>query len=246
MTIGSLYGASSLDDPNENYWTTKALKAGGGGVVGGGIPLVAGGIKGAGRFAGELWKYFLSPNAARNVADDYMLKIVGRENMPKLVEAARGAKELVPGSKPTTAEALAGIPEASPITALQNQTAMTPGGPSAMFGQRIAEQQAARERALRTFAKTEGELESAIAARGAAADINYGEAFDQIVRRDKSLRELWKNPFFKKEVGDAWDLYRANFPDRKLSEGLTPFLHYVKIGLDKQLGKTGNDALSNA
>jgi len=247
MTMGGFYGGSVLEDPNQNYWTNKALDVGGGATIGGTIPLATSALKSGANFAGELWKYFLSPNAARNVADDYMMKIVGPENMPKLVEAARrGNVELVPGSRPTTAEALAGIPEASPIVALQNQTAMTPSGVSARFGQRLADQQGARERAIRSFAKTEGELESAIASRSAAADINYGEAFDQIIRRDKNLRELWKNPFFKKEVSDAWDLFRANYPGRKLSEGLTPFLHYVKIGLDKQLGKTGNDALSNA
>ena len=62
-------------------------------------------------------------------------------------------------------------------------------------------------------------------------------------RIESNLRKLIKDPFLKKAVPMANNLAKA--------EGITlksnpiKYLHYVKIGLDKQLSKTGDDALSN-
>ncbi len=245
--IGGLYSVLTPDAEDEKFWENKGAKAGFGTTIGAGIPILTklGGMGASA--ANKLMKYVLSPNRAKTIADDYISEIVGGPEVArKLAAEARKAKEIVPGSQPTTAEALAHLPEASPIIALQNKTASAPGGISAMFGAREAAQKEAREKALRSFAGTEDDLERAIAARTAASGPNYKEAFDQVVKRDPELKALWKDPFFKKEVGDAWELFRHSQPDRKLREGYTEFLHYVKHGLDQKLSRTGDSALNRA
>jgi len=108
----------------------------------------------------------------------------------------------------------------------------------------IAQSQAqARANAIRGFGGTADSLESSIAKRGSNAAINYGDAYAQQIRANPELARLISNPYVKDEIGTALKLAEANGINPK--DNLTEFLHYVKIGLDKQLSKTGNDSLSS-
>jgi hypothetical protein len=175
-----------------------------------------------------------------NILNRYQNTILGGSDKQKLATALRTSGEIVPGSKPTAAEALAGIPEGSPLVAHQKIVAETPGGVSSMFGQRNLDQQNARAALLKEIAKTPKELEIAEMARDNVANFNFGKAYDQAIKADSGLVGLSKNPFFQDEVDDALKLMSGK------PKNLTQFLHYVKVGLDDKLSKVGDNALNSA
>lgn len=183
------------------------------------------------------------PGGAKRMADAYTSEIVGGENLPNIVSAAQQAKQLVPGSQPTLAEAVSNLPEASPLLAHQQMVAKTPGGISGQFGQRIAEQQGARNALLAPIAKTPEALAQAEATRAANAATNYGDAYKVAIKGDKELLDILDNPYVKKAIPDAIDLAKAN--NVNPSSNLTQFLHYIKIGIDKQLTRTGDTSLAS-
>lgn len=104
-------------------------------------------------------------------------------------------------------------------------------------------QNEARANAIRSFGKDKPTLDAAIEIRGINAAKNYGDAYAQPTKFDPTLAQLMANPFVKDELPAALKLAEANGITPK--DDLTQFLHYVKIGLDKQLSKTGNDALTS-
>lgn len=183
------------------------------------------------------------PGGARRIADRYTDKIVGENGRQAVIDALAKAKPIVPGSNPTAAEAVAHLPEGSPVIAHQKIIAETPGGISAKFGQRTLEQQAARESALKTIAKDEATLAAAESARASNAAKNYQAAYAQQIKADPELIALSKNPYFKDALPDALKLAEAKGINPK--ENLTQVLHYVKISLDKALRKNGDTALSS-
>lgn len=73
-------------------------------------------------------------------------KLTGPEKQ-KIINAANQAAEIVPGSKPTLAEAVSNIPEATQLAAFQQKLA-TEVGAAPLYAARGAEQQAARARML--------------------------------------------------------------------------------------------------
>lgn len=75
------------------------------------------------------------------------LQDLSQADREKIVRALEGAEEIVPGSRPTAGEALANVPEAVELQALQQRLARQPGV-APMFAARQAEQQAARQAQL--------------------------------------------------------------------------------------------------
>ena len=104
-------------------------------------------------------------------------------------------------------------------------------------------QNQARAEALRSVGQTPATLDAAVAQRGANAAKNYGVAYATQTKANQPLLKLMGNPYIKDELPVALKLAEANGITPK--NNLTEFLHYVKIGLDKQLSKTGNDSLSS-
>ena len=163
----------------------------------------------------------------------------------KVLEALQNAVSLVPGSRPTTAEAVADIPSATGLAAFQQRLAKSQeGGVSALFSQREAQQQAARQSAIQRIAGTPELLDLSRQLRQVDADRNYGQAFTESVTADPSLAVLARNPYFKDALPDAIKLSEAKGITAKTD--LTEFLQNVKISLDKQLAKTGDTALAEA
>ena len=82
------------------------------------------------------------PEGHKNILGRYIRNTVGEANVPTTINAAKASvaqkigPELydVPRYPTTVAEAMAGVPEGSPLSRLQELTAMTKGGPSAKFG----------------------------------------------------------------------------------------------------------------
>ena len=163
----------------------------------------------------------------------------------KVLEALKNASALVPGSRPTAAEAVADIPSATGLAAFQQRLAKSQeGGVSAQFATREAEQQAARQSALQRIAGTPELLELSKQLREFDAARNYGAAFAESVTANPALATLARNPYFRDALPDAIKLSEATGITAKTD--LTQFLQNVKISLDKQLAKTGETALADA
>ena len=155
-----------------------------------------------------------------------------------IIPLLKEQKQIVPGSIPTAGEAAA--PAGSPeFSALQMKAdRLAPYAANA----RAQEQAGARNNALGTFAGTPESLDAAVATRGTNAAENYGNAFSQAVKVDPELAQIASNPYFEKAIPTALDLAKAAKIDPKTN--VTQFLQYVKVGIDKQIAKTGEGALA--
>ena len=249
---GAVYGATSPSE-EEDFWEDKAIKAAGGAIVGAAMPGIIEGVKSSGSFLKKLNRYVLSPNAAKNTAYDYWVKILGRENIPKLVEAAKDAKEIVPGSRPTTAEAVSGLSEGSPIIALQGTTASTPGGISARFGARVKEQEAARESWLRSFFGDENTLKVAQQTADDNAKAAYGPLMGRQISPQSDVDIFLRNIQERRGVpwtGSSSDVTRATPNPRTgnaFGGGQEEFLRTAtgRAGALQAWGKSATDEAQN-
>ena len=207
-----------------------------GGLIQGGVE----GIKGGSRFLVDLSKP-LTKNGQSQLIRNYVDNLSGNDKQT-FINALNRADEFVAGSKPTTAQALAEIPEAVNIAAAQERLARTAEA-APIFARRAEEQAQARLGAVREVGRTPEELEAAIAARTADANRNYGEAFGIVLRGDPQLAQIASNPYFRDALPDAVKLAEARGITAKTD--LTQFLQFIKLSLDKQLARTGDTALSN-
>ena len=152
---------------------------------------------------------------------------------PAVIDALQSTKSAVPGVNLTAGQA--SVPANSAEIAALQRLVSEGKAPSTYFGPAGVEgqQQLARRQAVQQIGGTPEKLAQAIASRKTTSDVNYEVAFNEVVKRDKGLRELWKNPYFHDEVGEAWKLMRAK--GLPLKGNLTEFLHFVKEGLDARL-----------
>lgn len=230
---GAIGATTPTADPN--FWQSKALQTGGGAAVGGAVPLVG--------TIGQTVSDVTSPlldlvrkSGPANILNRYHRDIIGEQNLPPIKRALRGATQLVRGSKPTAAEAVAGLTEGSPLAAAQKITASTAGGPSSAFGTRIADQQAARQAALDKIAKGITET-GTVEKRAAAAAKNYAKAFQDVIQPNQQMRRLMERPSMVKAMRTAQDLAKeagVSLPWRR-DHVKVQELHYVKLALDDML-----------
>lgn len=223
----------------QDFWKEKALQTGTGAVVGAVLPPAGALAKG---LFGTVYKAFepIIPGGPEAILGRFQDKLLGPAKQ-KVAQALAAARELVPGSRPTAGEAIAGIPEASALAAHQKAVSTAPAV-SGQFVARAGEQEGARAAAIGDIAKTPADLAAAEAARAGEAATNYGKAFAETTRADPTLAKLAEDPFFKRAIPDAIDLAASKGINAK--DNLTQFLHYVKTGLDKQLSRTGDTALA--
>lgn len=147
---GGLLGATQPVARQEDYWSSKALQAGLGAVIG---PVADLGVAAVGKVA-EAVKG-LTPAGRDAAMKRYVEDLAGPEK-EAVIKALQNAKELVTGSKPTVAEALSDIPSAVDIIAAQSKLASKPSL-AGQFETRSAEQQAARARTIQQIAGTEAQ-----------------------------------------------------------------------------------------
>lgn len=237
-------GIQPVENP-ENYLEQKLEQMGAGALFGG---LVSGGIETASKakkIVTELAKP-LTKEGRLDVLRKYLNDLSGGKRN-EVIKALQSADEIVPGSRPTAAEAVSDIPQATGIAAFQQQVsrqAPETGAPGA-FAARAAEQQAARAGLLqREVAQTPEMLDFARSLRDFDAARNYGAAFAQNVQANPRLAQIVSNPYIRDAIPDAIKLSEAKGISAKTD--LTQFLQYVKTGLDKQLSRTGDTALSRA
>lgn len=145
--IGLLMGLSAPVDKAENYKDQKIDQSAAGAMIGGAIPPVMEAGKAVFgpivRGVGQTANLFL-PGGADRIKNAYWRRLVGEDRIPEVQDALRSDNTLVAGSRPTAGEVLANVPGGSPIHAQQQAVAAAPGGISAMFADRLLEQDRAR------------------------------------------------------------------------------------------------------
>lgn len=160
---GAAFGAGApVDSEDEDYWSNKFLQTGLGAAFGAAVPAVTS----LGAWAWQTSKgisNLFTKAGPEKIATEFQKNIIGEGNLAPVINGLRNIKPTIPGANPTAAQALAGIPEGSPVIAHQAVTAQTPGGISAQFGQRALDQEAARDAAwLALNAKTAPLRETAL------------------------------------------------------------------------------------
>jgi len=168
---GGAIGAAAPVANTDNYWSTKGLQTAVGGALG---PLASGATALVGRAGGALSGL---TEAGRNSA---LYKTI-QEGSGEAFDAVRAAlgksEQLVPGSKPTMAETIANIPQAKQLAA--EQAKLTGKKEFAgQFATREAENEAARQAALRTISGTPQQV-AAVEAQRAATGTTREEALMQ-------------------------------------------------------------------
>jgi ligand-binding SRPBCC domain-containing protein len=163
-TQGAIIGALTPAEEAENLLTEKLQQVGAGALFGG----VLSGSLDLGKGALSIAKEFVKPITTagqKSILQQRLLEMAGKEP-EKIISALRNAPELVPGSKPTAAEALADIPAATSLAAFQKSIEKTPTqGIAADFAIRRADVANARQSLLRQTGGTQDDLIEAIAER---------------------------------------------------------------------------------
>ncbi len=164
--VGTLFGGVQPVVDTDNYLEEKFKQLGAGAFFGG---LISGGVETAGK-VGKVLKDLgkpLTESGRIEVLRDY-LKGLTKDKQAEIVASLRGAEEIVAGSRPTAAQAVADIPEATALAAYQRGLERVPQrGISAQFAGREAEQEAARLAEIRAIGGDDASLAAAKAQREA-------------------------------------------------------------------------------
>lgn len=157
-TGATMAAAQPVAAPDDKFTEKKLEQMTTGAVLG---PVVEGGVKAVGALAN--WVKGLTPTGREEFLKKHLNELAGPERQ-KVIEALQDARELVTGSRPTTAEAISNIPSAVELMAAQKKLSRQQGVVG-KFAERTTEQQAARVRALQGIAKTEAERAALITER---------------------------------------------------------------------------------
>lgn len=144
---GATVGAAS-PTKGEDFASEKAGQVLTGGTLGGLSSLGLDAAKAIGRPIGKIANFFTG-EGHKAIGDDIIRAEVGPDNVKRLADAALAAKTRLPAMNPapgaqgptvpaspmTAAEATQGLPEASPLQALQDYILKRTGGPSKLGGE---------------------------------------------------------------------------------------------------------------
>lgn len=140
-------GLSAMQPVYSNdFWESKGIQATTGAILG---PAIEYGVKGAGALVDKMKG--LSVNGQKQALQDWLKELTG--NDAKVMQALASSKEIVKGSQPTAAEAVAGLPQGVQLASAQKAMAKVPTQ-GAAFEQRAQAQQAARQAELAPIAGT--------------------------------------------------------------------------------------------
>lgn len=191
------------------------------------IPAVVGtyrGIKNAGKVVGKWLGDAMEPLTATGrdaILQRYRGALMNDDPAiaAEIIKRTASARQLVPGSKPTVAEAVSGYPEATGIAAYEKKIKGMEGI-STEFAKRQAEQEAARSTALANIAKTPQDLARAVAARDTIAGAMYRKAGAQIVDPDATFKELVSRPSMQSVLKRAANIAREEGRAFKIGEDI--------------------------
>lgn len=175
--------------------------------------------------------------------------MVGKDKIPMVRDMVKNTDSIIPNSPMTVgdrvtqsnmgAENIVG----SPIVAIEKRLSGLPGGVSDIAKSIESTKQGLRKGAVDEIAGTKEALAEAVKKRSVNAAINYGEAYQNIVKADPELAQLASDPYFKEALPDAFKEAKHRGIDPK--KNMTEFLQFVKMSLDGELGKTGESSLKN-
>lgn len=234
--VGAALGLASPVTATDDFWTAKAAQVGTGAVLGAAIPPAIEGVRKVYQVGRRIVDPMLPGGAERSAAR--LLSEAAGAKRPQIEAELAANKVLVPGAAPTAAEAAApaGSAEFSAMQRIASERQPT------AYADIAKEQEIARRASLQSFGKDKATLEAAQEARSVTAEKLYDAAFRSAVRADPELAQMAQNPYFKDAVPHAVKLAQAKGINPKTN--LTQFLHYVKLGMDKELTKAGDTALS--
>jgi hypothetical protein len=152
-----LAATQPVNAPVEQFGEKKLEQMALGAALG---PVIEGGVAAVGALSQRLQG--LTASGRQQFMRDELNKLAGPER-DAVIRALQDAGEIVKGSRPTAAEAIADIPTATQLMAAQRKLSSNPEL-AGSFLQRTVDQQAARVRALQGISKTETDrlaLESA-------------------------------------------------------------------------------------
>lgn len=172
-----------------DFGEQKLTQAGVGAIFG---PVSEAAIAGATRVVNTLRN--LTPANREKVIRERFLDLAG-PNADEVITALKNAQEIVPGSKPTAAEAISGIPTAAELAAAQASLAKRK---APLFKQREAEQEAARKAAIAEIAGKPEERAIIEATR----DLETGQTRSLALAQADVAREIF--PRLEKEISDKF------------------------------------------
>ena len=260
--VGGAAGATAPVTEPEDYWSTKGGQVLLGTVLGAAIPGTIEAGKGIAHGVRNISDMFTKSGAGR-ILSRYQQRITGEENIPSVVNALKTAPEIIPGGKPTAAQALSETPAGSPLIAHQRITAQTPSGISAQFGTRKLEQEAAikaaeLERNAVTTPMRQSALDAANGTGGVRASL-ITEKIDKMLTKpgqrasevvQKSLAETREKITKAIETGgkiDAEDLYtirkEVGNTIEKYAKESASWDKRLSAGLQRDVQKIMDDAI---
>ena len=237
----ALGGATAATAPvvSEDYWKGKGSQVALGATIGAAIPVGVAGAKGAIKWIDNITKPLYKKGIESDVGK--FLREYISENKKVITHAINKANihgddrpigQIIAESAMEQGDDFGGM-----LVRLEKDLARESDAIKSIY----ARQSTARRATIDAIAGTEDDLSVAIAKRAANGAKNYTEAFKSSVVEDKSLAKMLDNKYAKKAVTDALDIAKVDG-----EKSLSKILHNVKIGLDKQLDKVGDDALSKA
>jgi hypothetical protein len=237
--VGAAGGALAPAETEEQARQNAAFGAVAGGVL---APVISIAAKAYDMAANKLVRpvsNLFTKEGPMNIVRDYIRgqKVVGEDNLPVVLKATRGVDELIPGGKPTVAEAVSGVPEGSPLNALQTLVAKTGGGPSARFGQRILDQQQALSDAVKIRKKVTDPMRTS-----ALESANAGGVKSGLIPVEKQTLDASGSPVRLYEPGSVLDALdeMTRQPGDRASDVVTRTLGTVKAKIASLTDNTGN------
>lgn len=231
----ALGGMTGLLEPRgeKDSWASNVMT---GGMFGAALPLAATAFR-AGKSAVE--PFF--QKGRERIVGRALERFGGDDAAAKI---AQSAGELIPGSKPTLAEAT----QDAGLATLQRSAAATDPMLAKAMADREMQNNAARVQALRSLGGDAGELEFNKAARSATAQELYTKAFAEVAGDapyiKSQLTQLMKRPAFVQALQEAQTLaanegMRVGKGGAFKPEDATKVLHYAKMALDDQIAAAG-------
>ena len=220
-TGAALSALQPVNAPVEQFGEKKLEQMATGFVLG---PIVEGGVKAIGGLLNTLKT--LTPTGRQEFMQKQLNELAGSDRT-KVIEALKDAKEIVSGSRPTTAQAISDIPSAIELAAAQSKLSAKPKVAGA-FQERLVEQQAARARELQTVAGTEAQKVALIAERGAVTTPMRETALEQSNLAGPIFTKL------EKEISDKFNSIAA----AEQTSGMTGLAANLQQGL-ATTGKPG-------
>lgn len=215
-------------------------------IIGGAVAPVVPALVGGARIAKGLMEPVVAPNrTAARVLSQFA------DDPDALAKAAMNAREIIPGSKPTLAQAAM----QPGISTLERSMANQPGPLQKALSDRVLEQNAARKSFLDDMAGADGRLDFQKAARSATAEEQYAKAFAEVPEDSAwikgELKKLGQRPAFAEALKEGQTM--AADSGIKVSiknpENATQILHFTKMALDDKIEaavRAGNGNRSRA